>query len=92
MTQQIPDGAANLLGTNNVAVSIDAVHYRVKARGIRDATSATTTTSLGDCLSPARIRAEFLVRRLPSSMTRRRRWNVMSRWILYVASLSRYPV
>lgn len=36
-----------LLGTNNVAVSIDAVHYCVKARGIRDATSATTTTSLG---------------------------------------------
>ncbi|MCS5960726.1 GTP cyclohydrolase I [Klebsiella pneumoniae subsp. pneumoniae] len=28
-----------------MAVSIDAVHYCVKARGIRDATSATTTTS-----------------------------------------------
>ena len=47
LTQQIPVALQTLLGTNNVAVSIDAVHYCVKARGIRDATSATTTTSLG---------------------------------------------
>ena len=47
LTQQILVALQTLLGTNNVAVSIDAVHYCVKARGIRDATSATTTTSLG---------------------------------------------
>ena len=47
LTQQILIALQTLLGTNNVAVSIDAVHYCVKARGIRDATSATTTTSLG---------------------------------------------
>ena len=44
LTQQILVALQTLLGTNNVAVSIDAVHYCVKARGIRDATSATTTT------------------------------------------------
>jgi GTP cyclohydrolase IA len=50
-----------LLGTNNVAVSIDAVHYCVKARGIRDATSATTTTSLGGLFkSSQNTRQEFL--------------------------------
>ncbi|HDY6682362.1 TPA: GTP cyclohydrolase I, partial [Klebsiella pneumoniae] len=49
------------LGTNNVAVSIDAVHYCVKARGIRDATSATTTTSLGGLFkSSQNTRQEFL--------------------------------
>ncbi len=57
LTQQILVALQTLLGTNNVAVSIDAVHYCVKARGIRDATSATTTTSLGGCSSPARIPA-----------------------------------
>ncbi|VEA72706.1 GTP cyclohydrolase 1 [Serratia rubidaea] len=56
LTQQILIALQTLLGTNNVAVSIDAVHYCVKARGIRDATSATTTTSLGGCSSPARTR------------------------------------
>jgi GTP cyclohydrolase I len=45
LTQQILTALQTLLGTSNVAVSIDAVHYCVKARGIRDATSATTTTS-----------------------------------------------
>ena len=44
LTQQILTALQTLLGTSNVAVSIDAVHYCVKARGIRDATSATTTT------------------------------------------------
>ena len=47
LTQQILIALQTLLGTNSVAVSIDAVHYCVKARGIRDATSATTATSLG---------------------------------------------
>uniref|UniRef100_UPI003299A2C3 GTP cyclohydrolase I n=1 Tax=Salmonella enterica TaxID=28901 RepID=UPI003299A2C3 len=46
LTQQILKALQTLLGTNNVEVSIDAVHYCLKERGIRDATSATTTTSL----------------------------------------------
>jgi len=47
LTQQILIALQTLLGTVNVAVSIDAVHYCVKARGVKDANSITTTTSLG---------------------------------------------
>lgn len=47
LTQQILVALQTLLGTNNVAVSINAVHYCVKARGICDATSATGTSALG---------------------------------------------
>lgn len=61
LTQQILCALQTLLGTNNVAVSIDAVHYCVKARGIRDANSATTTTSLGGLFkSSQNTRQEFL--------------------------------
>lgn len=61
LTQQILIALQTLLGTNNVAVSIDAVHYCVKARGIRDATSATTTTPLGGLFkSSQNTRHEFL--------------------------------
>ncbi|WP_392563050.1 GTP cyclohydrolase I FolE [Orbus sturtevantii] len=47
LTQQILVALQTLLGTVNVAVSIDAVHYCVKARGVKDANSVTTTTALG---------------------------------------------
>jgi GTP cyclohydrolase IA len=61
LTQQILLALQTLLNTSNVAVSIDAVHYCVKARGIRDATSATTTTSLGGLFkSSQNTRQEFL--------------------------------
>lgn len=61
LTQQILVALQTLLGTNHVAVSIDAVHYCVKARGIRDATSATTTTALGGLFkSSQNTRQEFL--------------------------------
>lgn len=61
LTQQILIALQTLLGTNNVAVSIDAVHYCVKARGIRDVTSATSTTSLGGLFkSSENTRQEFL--------------------------------
>lgn len=61
LTQQILIALQTLLGTNNVAVSIDAVHYCVKARGVRDATSCTTTTSLGGIFkSNPSTRQEFL--------------------------------
>ncbi|PIJ50592.1 GTP cyclohydrolase I FolE [Erwinia sp. OLTSP20] len=61
LTQQILVALQTLLGTSNVAVSIDAVHYCVKARGIRDANSATTTTSLGGLFkSSQNTRQEFL--------------------------------
>lgn len=61
LTQQILIALQVLLDTKNVAVSIDAVHYCVKARGIRDATSATTTTALGGLFKSSQItRQEFL--------------------------------
>jgi GTP cyclohydrolase I len=61
LTQQVLVALQTLLGTNNVAVSIDAVHYCVKSRGICDATSSTSTTSLGGLFkSNPSTRQEFL--------------------------------
>lgn len=61
LTQQILVALQTLLGTNNVAVSIDAAHYCVKARGIKDTTSMTTTTALGGGFKTnASTRQEFL--------------------------------
>lgn len=61
MTQQILVALQALLETDDVAVSIDAIHYCVKSRGIMDATSETTTTALGGIFksNPA-TRNEFL--------------------------------
>ncbi|CAA2930048.1 GTP cyclohydrolase I FolE [Arsenophonus endosymbiont of Bemisia tabaci] len=60
LIQQILIALQTLLGTSNVAVSIDAVHYCVKARGVRDV-SSTMTTSLGGLFkSSQNTRQEFL--------------------------------
>lgn len=61
LTQQILVALQTLLDTEHVAVTISAVHYCVKSRGVMDSTSSTTTTSLGGCFksNPA-SRAEFL--------------------------------
>ena len=49
------------LDTPDVAVSINAVHYCVKARGVMDGTSSTHTTAMDGAFrqDPA-LRAEFL--------------------------------
>jgi GTP cyclohydrolase I len=47
LTQQILVALQALLDTQDVAVSITAIHYCVKSRGVTDATSKTTTTALG---------------------------------------------
>lgn len=61
LTQQIFVALQALLDTNNVAVSIDAVHYCVKARGIHDTTSATATAALGGLFKSSQsTRQEFL--------------------------------
>ena len=61
LTQQILVALQTLLGTDNVAVTIEATHYCVKARGIMDATSKTQTTALGGIFkSKHKTRAEFL--------------------------------
>ena len=47
LTQQILVALQTLLDTQHVAVTITATHYCVKARGVQDPTSSTTTTALG---------------------------------------------
>ena len=47
LTQQVMVALQALTGTEDVAVSINATHYCVKARGIRDSQSYTKTSSLG---------------------------------------------
>jgi GTP cyclohydrolase I len=61
LTQQVLVAMQTLLGTEDVAVTINAVHYCVKARGVKDGNSSTRTTSLGGVFksNPA-SRAEFL--------------------------------
>ena len=61
LTQQVLVALQTLLETEDVAVTIDAVHYCVKSRGVMDANSRTRTTSLGGAFkADASTRAEFL--------------------------------
>jgi len=61
LTRQILVALQTLLGTDDVAVSIDAAHYCVKSRGVMDSNSRTSTTALGGCFEKnIHTRAEFL--------------------------------
>ena len=61
LTQQILVALQTLLETEDVAVTINAVHYCVKSRGVMDSNSTTRTTSLGGAFkSNASTRAEFI--------------------------------
>jgi len=61
LTRQILVSLQTLLGTEDVAVSIDATHYCVKSRGVMDSNSQTSTTALGGCFKEnIHTRAEFL--------------------------------
>lgn len=61
LTNQILVALQALLGTEDVAVSIDATHYCVKSRGVMDSNSQTSTTALGGCFREnIHTRAEFL--------------------------------
>jgi GTP cyclohydrolase I len=61
LTRQILVALQTLLGTEDVAVSIDATHYCVKSRGVMDSSSKTSTTALGGCFEKnIHTRAEFL--------------------------------
>jgi GTP cyclohydrolase I len=61
LTRQILVALQVLLGTENVAVSIEATHYCVKSRGVMDSNSKTITTALGGSfLENQHTRAEFL--------------------------------
>jgi GTP cyclohydrolase I len=68
LTEQVLVALQTLLETDDVAVSITAVHFCVKARGVMDASSETTTTALGGSFkSNGDTRKEFLagLRRRP---------------------------
>lgn len=61
LTQQILVALQTLLDTKDVAVTVDAVHYCVKSRGVMDGNSRTQTTALGGAFKhDARTRQEFL--------------------------------
>ena len=61
LTRQVLVALQALLGTDNVAVRIDAAHYCVKARGVMDSNSSTQTTALGGLFkSDDRVRGDFL--------------------------------
>lgn len=61
LTQQILVALQTLLDTENVAISMDATHYCVKARGVMDASSSTQTTALGGQFKKNdKTRSEFL--------------------------------
>jgi len=61
LTQQILVALQTLLETEDVAVTINAAHYCVKARGVMDANSRTRTTALGGQFkADPRTRSEFL--------------------------------
>ena len=61
LTQQVLVALQTLLETDDVAISIDAIHYCVKSRGVMDANSRTQTTALGGIFKARhKTRAEFL--------------------------------
>jgi GTP cyclohydrolase I len=61
LTQQVLVALQTLLETDDVAVTINAAHYCVKARGVMDANSRTRTTALGGQFkADPRTRSEFL--------------------------------
>lgn len=47
LTQQVLVALQTIVGSEDVAITINATHYCVKARGIRDNTSYTKTSALG---------------------------------------------
>ncbi len=61
LTQQVLVALQTLLETEDVAITINAVHYCVKSRGVMDSNSATRTTALGGVFkSDPATRNEFL--------------------------------
>lgn len=63
LTQQVLVALQALLETDDVAITICATHYCVKARGVMDVNSQTQTTALGGAFKTnERTRAEFLAR------------------------------
>lgn len=61
IAEQVYHALAFILGTEDVAVVIEGVHYCVKSRGVEDHSSYTVTAKLGGCFkSEPDCRAEFM--------------------------------
>jgi len=61
LTKQIADCLQYILETEDIAVHINAKHYCVKARGVQDTHSSTTTADLrGEFKNSGDTRTEFL--------------------------------
>lgn len=60
LVEQIFHSLCYILETNDVAVRIEAIHYCVKSRGVKDQQSKTVTTKLGGCFKSVEVRNEFL--------------------------------
>jgi GTP cyclohydrolase I len=60
MTVQIAQELKKVLGTEDVAVIVDAKHMCVASRGIKDSSSSTITSSFHGKFMDASKRAELL--------------------------------
>ena len=60
LTIQIANEFKKVLGTEDVAVYIDAKHMCVQARGVRDQSSSTVTSEYGGKFLNENVKAEFL--------------------------------
>lgn len=60
LTQQIKDCLVEVLETEDVAVSINSVHYCVYMRGVQDTESSTGTTALSGKFKSGTTKQEFL--------------------------------
>lgn len=61
LTEQVYHALSHILGTDDVAVVIDAQHYCVKSRGVEDTGSSTVTSKLGGAFKEVpETRAEFM--------------------------------
>lgn len=60
LTEQVFHSLQYILGTDDIAVVINAVHYCVKSRGVEDANSRTITSKLGGAFKEPEVRSEFM--------------------------------
>ena len=60
LTNQIGEELKKILGTDDVAVIIDAKHLCVNSRGIKDIESSTVTSEFGGKFKNKEVRQEFL--------------------------------
>ena len=61
LTEQVYHALQYILGTDDIAVVIDAQHYCVKSRGVEDTNSSTVTSKLGGAFkADPTVRTEFI--------------------------------